>query len=1018
MEIPSFEEDTEQDYKDRICFYYNTLPYLLTKKDEKVILLEELIQQYKGDFQSFINLITTQYTFENLSFKMVLKLWIFYDKEGDEQIHLSFKKLEEILKTINVSKFFDSKTFNSKTFNLQEFYENKDKFESELKTLKELFRKKIEKTNSLYEILKKTKKTQFSEFITQHCNIYYSTNSGKHSLEYIFNLIKCNENIPFCTLHSICKIYENLDENLIEIVSTWKDTFSDKILLKIKTETSFINCYIYVEETMKFYFEFDITNKCNVKEFVNDIFKDVFTEFVIEQEKENNIHGFCFFENIKFNRILLSDLIMNNDILSKFICVDESQFSSTKKTYLLIKSNKDKDISFHLFKDKQNKIKDTTYVEVRFSKLKSMKDVNLYINLFSKFLEIYTTEKKSIYEDYQSFLGTTIFDLEEKYEEQHYTEGLDTSIFGNNFNRMCKDEQNPSVLKDIDMKDKIELKDYIRFPKEDGKCYYCKNPEFAHIGLVENTLVKNKYEYLPCCYKKAGHNLNFYYNGEEKEVKKQQLLITTLHRFLDDKHFGTIPENIQILLTSIYKDKNYTFHRMGVKGKKHSFLECVKEATKKDIEINRFEIASQENPDLSIDEMEKLFNDQKSYLDPRRWIRLLEHFYTCNINIFTRNKKNKNASLMIPIHYGPYLKYKPLYEDTIFILENEDGFEREKRCELICMKESEKDKKAVFIFTNKFNIEPIQFYLESERKPLIKNISAPKGTFTHQILDSYKKTRCLVNDDIFYLCNPIPPLDLPLYKLPYKHLESNIKEMKRNSLLKVIPKKNHDHENDMATFLQNKKIASILGEIFIYEFSNFIIGKTSKTISLLKEFSENVLLENPTYRLLSSSKINKQEFIKNGYMKGKQIIVKDVETLKRLICLLRLRIVNNLKEVLTYHEQTELLHFYEEISDYSKTKNVLLYTKDLYKYENVSKIVYRKLKHFSAYYICFDEKLFLSRKIKEINFEKNRYIIIYDENLQISEEIGEPKYKNEDTIVRIIKYKEEKIVFYQRLFLL
>ena len=64
---------------------------------------------------------------------------------------------------------------------------------------------------------------------------------------------------------------------------------------------------------------------------------------------------------------------------------------------------------------------------------------------------------------------------------------------------------------------------------------------------------------------------------------------------------------------------------------------------------------------------------------------------------------------------------------------------------------------------------------------------------------------------------------------------------------------------------------------------------------------------------------------KCGYFKNDKIIVKDNETLKRLICLLRLRIMNSLNEVQNYYKSNEFFHFYKDISDFNSNQNILIY---------------------------------------------------------------------------------------------
>lgn len=109
-------------------------------------------------------------------------------------------------------------------------------------------------------------------------------------------------------------------------------------------------------------------------------------------------------------------------------------------------------------------------------------------------------------------------------------------------------------------------------------------------------------------------------------------------------------------MSSLFKD--HYFYRLGVSDTKHSFLECVQKSVEQKVSISSLSIASQENPDLSMKEMKELYKNKDKYLDPRRWIKLLEYFYQCHIYVFSRTHKDKFVTLVSPFHKGPYLEYK------------------------------------------------------------------------------------------------------------------------------------------------------------------------------------------------------------------------------------------------------------------------------------------------------------------------------------------------------------------------
>jgi len=1014
--IPSFYEDTN-DFRNRIAYEFKTLPYLMSEiNDNKVILLEEFIKEYKGTFENFIKWLK-QNKFPDLRLEFIVKLWIFYKKEDASEEHLEFINFKKFLESSDLSIFKDSKNF-LKDFDIVEF--SKQKNFKQLEKLKIDFNKKVERIESIYKKIEKTKESTSTIFKKNNFTCYYKTTITGVSLDYIFNLIKCNVKIQFCSLNipdkqSVCKIYENFKVNgttcefgeckdsIIgskycikhdDFLKKWNLRYPSNILLKIENN---INCMFFLEEErLHFIISFD-TITFEIKDYIGDIFT---IPIVIEKiDKEDDICGVCYFPNQLFNKYILSDLIMNDPNVSKFICVDESQFTGTLKSYLLLKFKGSEKCHLFLSKKVTGKEKflrdyeepefkiNSYYSEIRLFNFKSIEQVDLFKSLISKFFTIYHEREQSIFREYEKFFSKGEFILKDVSEEKEESSKLSPD-FGPGYKRMCKIDRKPSIIHESKLGTMQEYKDYIRFPKEEeGKqfCYYCKHEKYPFIGLMENTNADTQHDFVPCCFQKENKNVNVYYLDEEKKTKTPtNYIIQTLHRLLKEDTFGTISPTLELFLYNFY-DKRHKFYRKGVEDGKHSFLSCIKMATKKREKIDRFEVASQENTDLTIEEMKQLFTDKDTYLDPRRWIRLLEYFYKCNIYVFIGNV---NSKLMIPFHKGPYLQYKKMYEKNVIIIEHD-----KKVCELVLM---EIDGEKKYIFEGDFSLHLTQFYLTPRKKPLIKFVNYPSNleTYSYQILDSYKKTRCLVtSQDVFLDCDPIPPLNLPLYK-----------------------RKPNKEENQLEVFRKNRKIASILGEIFIYMFSRFAyFKKTLNTIELIRDFiKENVMILKTFYKILDSSIINSESFEKAGYIKSDKLIVSDENTLKRLICLLRLRIVNNFSQIVEYHKRKELLHFYDHISDYSSQSNIICYTTDICKLQYFSNIVFREFQSFSKYYICFDGKLFLSEIIKKLPDDSNIYLMIYNQKLQLIRTVGEDKNKN----IRVIEYTENFYKKFQQLQLL
>jgi hypothetical protein len=819
QEIPSFSEETNDEFRNRVAVKFEKLPSLMSDiKDDKVYFIDDLIKatQIKS-FGKFLSWLQDTYTFPSaLDIELLLYIWILSNKETDKFI--GYKRLEdEIMQSDflrNSLSRFDLTKFQEKDFN--------EEIRKKLSKRKEEFKKSVEKVDKIYKELYSKKEQPHADFKKQRYQAILSTTLKDVSLDYIFSTIICNSIIPFCSFKNICKIYKKSSFEFSKNTESLIDY--ERILLKISIkEDIFVDSFLFLKDgVLKIEIHIDIEQKFDFKKHITELLNlPEPLEFLDTYTEEHDIHGVVLFPQQKVDKYILSDIIMNNPIVSKFVCVDESVKASTKKSGLLLKykggelKGNDIDASCNVIckkitetdsdlkgYDSKKFAVGTYYIRVRISRFKNMEKINAFISLISKIFTIYHESEKSIIKEYKEFLGKSFDIKDEDIEGQEETiETLAPSIFVSRYRKACKEARHPVIVKESERDKLEEYKDYIRFPKEEMPeqfCYRCTSTEYPYIGLMPNTLMSNRdvYEYIPCCYanrKNNNNNIDIYYFDKEKETdKKQQGIISTLHHLLERGHYGDLPKNIDTLLSTLYTDKSYVFYRMGVKKSKHSFLECVLKATgEKKHKIRSFEVASQENPDLSVQDMRALFEDEEVYMDPRRWVRLLENTYKCNIHVFSRVFKNENADLVVPFHTGAYLQYKSMYDRTIFIIENQDSRTREIRCELITIKDIVSGKeKYLYLFDKTIHVFPTQFYL-GKQKTIIHKVDYPPTDlkYKYQIFDSFKKVQCLVtHDNIYLLCNPLPPLDLPIYDTRkitlFKSNEKDVEKMLKRPLNK------------------------------------------------------------------------------------------------------------------------------------------------------------------------------------------------------------------------------------------
>ena len=158
------------------------------------------------------------------------------------------------------------------------------------------------------------------------------------------------------------------------------------------------------------YLELEVSIDSKLSFDIKSYIKTVFTIPIYfgDNFDEHDIYGYYLFPIQKFNKYLLSDMIMNNTIFSKFLAVDESKYASTKKTGLLtkFKGGNIKDSSCNIIckkvlrndpKIKEYKLKiGDYYIQIHLSNFKNMEFIHQFIFIFSKFLTIYHQDEKKI----------------------------------------------------------------------------------------------------------------------------------------------------------------------------------------------------------------------------------------------------------------------------------------------------------------------------------------------------------------------------------------------------------------------------------------------------------------------------------------------------------------------------------------------------------------------------------------------------------------------------------------------
>ena len=563
---------------------------------------------------------------------------------------------------------------------------------------------------------------------------------------------------------------------------------------------------------------------------------------------EENIVGIAIFPNLSFETILLSDMIMNDRLFSTVMSVDESEQASKKKEGLYTHFFIDKfdgtcDIKSKIADDKNQELKfikfadlppGTPFVRVRISFEKNMDIINKFLSILSKLLNYYTKNASSIRRIYNSYGVDTTDKIVAKdddmkdWKDDDKDDDKDDGLLRKRFPDMfvagypstCGHVIKPIRKKDVEGD---EYKTWMRFPLDSETYFSCSHSKnYPFIGVIRNTLSnKDTFPYLPCCFKKyqldkEKSKLKNYLEGilPQKTTYQQNVIITS--KFALNDNFGELPDSISFLFQTIRQvDDGAKFERKGVLDTPFSFLNCVlkgtrnildesakdikdaKDVSKKDkkeeatlmeeyaklIDYPNLCVASQENPGDTVNDMRRTLR-AKEYMDPRRWIRLLEVFYSVKIIIFSKDQKTGHVSIQLPYHdqmHQMHLRWNDPAKSIICIYEHYGSDGDTPRCELIVEKEEKlmMGKKEEIVHNSfiraRLNIDTFYDNMLSQWSyhpyhPYHENTISTIRPFDtlpfltkkdKQAVDSYGKTRALlIHRHFVILTTPLPPLDL------------------------------------------------------------------------------------------------------------------------------------------------------------------------------------------------------------------------------------------------------------------
>ena len=678
--------------------------------------LLETIKQHaeKGDDFS---LLWNEYSdiFEALNLDLeedVFKYYIVFNKNLndmqkaglDEYINSIYLLINQDLKENNI---FDKKK------NIEEIWDFRNAIRKDLNNSinhnADLAKKDLEYLNQV-ESLPPLKTTTLD---VEEINFTINLELDFDSILDIFNEIQLNENIIIATVNNFYKIYKTFVPSKDQI-EQWQHSFNffnqyfpDNIILKIFQNNKYIDVIIKKEgDDIKVYSKLIIEKNGINEKYFKDIILSIFPNIKskrLHNLEEQEIKGSFYFPNLSFNIYILADLIMNNNIFSSMLAVNEYDKTSKSKSnlYLHFKNANINRLTANitskeiakgdpLLRGKHGLLFKigSKYVRILIGYAKNRKDIEEFREIFSKLMSLYVKLEPQILKIYKYFIPNFNNDKkidakEDKIDDELRLKDIEPLVFISGYSKRCNDK--PRIISDEEAEFlEEEGVQVLRYPQsiEEGfipRNYVCDHHDDAiYPGLRKNPLDnKDIVPYLPCCFKKNQLDkkdsiTKAYLSGEEliDDVKAQQGIIKS-NKFMEHNYFATIPEDVKHIIEIFDQDLDSVYLRKGMTNTQNSFLECVMEAMNVTIKkrslldqtrmkFNNNKCAScckQEMYDFTIEEIIEYINDTSRYFSPNYFINLLECVFKCNIFIFDRNSMNSPITkLIIPRHKQSYYK--------------------------------------------------------------------------------------------------------------------------------------------------------------------------------------------------------------------------------------------------------------------------------------------------------------------------------------------------------------------------
>lgn len=375
-------------------------------------------------------------------------------------------------------------------------------------------------------------------------------------------------------------------------------------------------------------------------------------------------------------------------------------------------------------------------------------------------------------------------------------------------------------------------------------------------------------------------------------------------------------------------------------------------------------MARQSCYDMTPEQISANLKNPNVYMDPKFYTQLLEGYFNCNIFLFNRDR------MFLP-RFTQSLYKQHRTSTCIFIYEHwgsESDNAKYPQCEPIIRWNTKKKDDTQFFFPYESKISRNMnkvFRLLNESYALNKKIAETIFPISDDIqivsqkIDSYGKTRSLniihKGKNVTLLTDPFAPLQIEekdeeifrvkkslaldlLDKLgvaPISQVLENSFLVQINSRIGnvgiSIPVLETDaipgldsvygitypmkESSSLSIFNQNRKMARYITEYLFWLFSKYIQSENIEQITdkTLAKFAKKSFVINPAHQYEIVPKIFGDN---NGIMRDGKIIVQSEEAVKRLMYVLKLFSIRDIKTLRSYYLRNAITQYYVDISDF------------------------------------------------------------------------------------------------------